>query len=534
MSNNQNLINLFERQATLSPSKIAITYQDQQLTYFEINSRINRLAQHLQSLHIGYHDRVCIYLDNSPELIIAILAAIKILATYVIISPELSSKKQCFIFKDSNCKLIILESHLIENFHTYDLEVKVVLLDEIHNALMLYSSENLYCSYDEKEHDINSQILAIYYTSGSTGDPKGVMVRHISVASRILWHYREYPKIGDETILARHFISTISLLETIGALIFGIKIIIMTRNICRNLPTIRSIVANQNSNVKRLCFTPNLLGVLLSHEPEFIAGFRNIKLWRIVGEAIHYSLLEKFFIHFDSVIVNHYGLTEFATQITKKLTIHNEKTIAFANTASNSDTKVYVLNSDNNIAKNHEVGEICLSGNGIAAGYLNLPELTKQKFVDNPFAIEGMPEFNQILKTGDLGKILSNGDIIYVGRSDDQIKICGYAVNIAEIENALKLSTIVKNAVVVLADTGDKYNELAAYIVCCKKIEHEKEEETIIKDIKLHLTKYLPYYMIPNYYILLDELPVLTNNKIDRKALPTLARTQQAITPKQS
>ncbi|MED4445709.1 non-ribosomal peptide synthetase [Bacillus thuringiensis] len=490
---NKTVFELFEEQAIKTPEKVALKFKEESLTYRELNDKSNQLANYLLKNSVMKESIVGIMADHSIELVVGILGVLKAGAAYLPIDPSYPIERINYMLKDSNSLM------LLTNFEVDDeikFRGKLTNIKDI--ALNLYSKENL-----TKINGLND-LAYIIYTSGSTGKPKGVMIEHKGLTNYIWWAKKMY--LGDENEVMALY-SSISFDLTVTSLftplISGNKIVIYDNDETEFV--LYKILRENIATVVKL--TPAHLTLLRNMNN----SESNIKRFIVGGEDLKVSLAKEIHNSFGGniEIYNEYGPTE--TVVGCMIYKYNEEkdkgvSVPIGYPADNVQT--YILDNDFNTVQTGIVGEIYVSGDGVARGYLNKEELTCEKFIDNPF-IKG----KRMYRTGDAAKYLENGDIEYVGRIDKQVKIRGFRIELGEIEKYLIENEAIKDVVVAYKEDvlGNKF--LNAYLVSTKKV-------TDI-ELKSWLLKYLPKYMIPTNFIYLDEFPLTVNGKVNYDLLPT-------------
>lgn len=466
------LIHLFEEQVLLSANKTAIIFEDKALTYAELNEQANQLGHYLREHYqIKRGDHIGVCLKRSEMMLIAIFGILKSGGSYVPVDPEYPKERIEYILSDSNCNILINETEL----------------SKFKPVAETYSKNNppIICAA--------SDLAYIIYTSGSTGRPKGVMIEHQSVNAFIEWSKKEFGGSDFDTVLGVTSICfDLSVFEIFFTLISGKKLRLLTSPF--------SIDDHLMSSEKILLNTvPSVVGTLLKRK----LGLGAIKVLNMAGEPVppNFSSL----LDCDNIEVrNLYGPTE-DTVYSTSYRIYKNSPILIGSPIAN--TSIYILNANNHLQPLGVIGEICISGDGLARGYLNRPELSAEKFVANPFR-----PGERMYRTGDLGRWLQNGSIEFLGRKDSQVKIRGYRIELGEIESALLNYKPIENTIVVSKTLEGGQQELVAYIV--------SKELLSISAIRTHLNKTLPAYMLPSFFVQLDQIPLNANGKVDRNVLP--------------
>ena len=488
---------LFEQKAKKVPNNIAIKFKDEAISYYELNNKIDYIANVLRSKNVGRKDIVAIMMKRSIDIIVSIFAVLKVGAAYLPIDPEYPEQRIKFMLTDSNASFVLTHSSMEDKIDN----LKVLHIDKLyrHN-----SQENAYVY----EGPISEDLAYIIYTSGSTGNPKGVMIEHKAVVNFIKGITEIIDFNEGKKILALTTVSfDIFVLEALLPLTRGLTVILTDENTQKN-PKLLSNTIIDNC-VDMIQITPSMMQLLVNHDKE-LGCLKNLKEIMIGGEAFPEILLDKIKIYSSAKIYNMYGPTETTvwstvSDLTEKNNIDIGKPIL--------NTQIFIVDESNNLVKEGQEGELCIGGAGLARGYLNRPELTKERFVQNPF-IPG----ERMYKTGDLAKWLPDGNINCLGRIDNQVKIRGNRVELEEIESYLLNYGSINQVVVVAKEGKENTKYLCAYFV--------STEEIPVSDIRNHLLNSLPDFMVPSYFIRLDSLPRTPNGKIDRNSLSEIELQQ--------
>ena len=488
---------LFEKQVEINPEAIAVVFEEQSLTYQELNTQANQLAHHLIYLGVKPNDLVGICLERSLALIVGLLAILKAGGAYVPIDADYPLERLSFIFEDTKIQILLTQAQIAESLPPH--QAQIVCLEKDWSKIEQNSQEN-------PNHSVTADNLAyVIYTSGSTGIPKGVPIVHRSV-NNLLFGVNDIKLDARQRILQ---ISSIafdgSTFEIWGALLHGGRCILFPNSI-PSAQTLQQIIEKEGITIVGL--TAALFNVIIDENPQTLL---KIKQLLIGGEALSVNHIQKALLSLPSTqIINCYGPTENTTftscyPIPRTIKVSLES-IPIGRPISN--TKIYLLDEYLQPVPIGVVGELCIGGAGLAKGYLNRPELTAQKFIPNPFE-----EGSKLYKTGDLACYLPDGNIEYVGRIDHQVKIRGFRIELGEIEAVLSQHQDVKIAcVIVREDTpGDK--RLVAYIVPVTQVTPN------INQLRQFLKSKLPDYMIPSAFEILERLPLTTNGKVDHRAL---------------
>lgn len=482
---------IFEKQVRKTPNNIAVIFEDQSLTYKELNQKANSLAYLLKNTYkIKANEPVGIMVNRSLEMIVSILAVLKSGATYIPIDPTYPKDRIDYMLKSSNAKLLLThkKTNEIINFK---------------NKIPVDLDSNVYFlpNYDLDNTISPNDLAYIIFTSGSTGKPKGVMLKHKNIVNFAFGMNKEFNFTPKDTIASITTISfDIFVLESIVPLLFGSKIVIANENEQINSELFNTLCLKNGVNIFQT--TPSRMQTFMSNSTS-LDFIKKCKYILIGGESFPSSLLESLRKLTNSSIYNMYGPTETAVWSSLKL-LSPSSQITIGKPIAN--TQFYILDNALNPLPYNVSGEIYISGDGVSNGYLNNKELTKKVFINNPFIKNTL-----MYKTGDLGKYTKDGEIICLGRSDQQIKIRGLRIELGEIDSLIsKYPNIKKNTTVKQSINGREF--IFSYFVATKEIN--------ISDLRNYLSKKLPRYMIPSYFVALEDLVYTPNGKIDKKSLP--------------
>ncbi len=513
---------LFEEQVDKTPDNIALVFEEESLTYRQLNQRANQLAHAIRAHYqenfpqgIKADTLIGLYLDRSLEMVISILGVLKAGGAYVPISPEYPQLRVKFMFEDTQTSLIITQAHYKPQLNKWtaklDLVPNLLAIDDVSDDT---PTANLAAINGPKD------LAYVIYTSGTTGTPKGVMVQHSGVVNRIVWMQQKYPLSSSSRVLQKTpYIFDVSVWELLWGNLTGATIIIAAPEIHKEPDKLNELIIK--SGVTTLHFVPSMFASFCDYLQQLQLSFpKNVQQVFCSGEALTVSHVDRFIKtnHDSTLLTNLYGPTEVSIDVTYFDIIEStNKFIPIGRPISN--TQVYVLNEQQNIVQIGATGELYIGGAGLARGYLNQEELTGECFIDNPFATpdDKAKGYDRLYKTGDLVRWASNGNLEYLGRNDCQVKIRGYRIELGEIESALSSLKDVKQAVVIdLENDGHKY--LAAYLIKASGIPIDIEID--IEACRNSLALKLPDYMLPATFTVLDSIPLTINGKLDRGALP--------------
>ncbi len=492
---NRCLHEIFQKQAKEHPDFHAVRFGDTILTYSDLNKRSNQLAAILKRDGVIPEFLVAVYLNRSPEMIITVLAILKAGGAYLPIDPSTPDERLKYIMKDSGVSLIISENSLIQNLPTGDLRVI-----NIQNSYDLISKE----SGEDPEGVVSSEHLAyIIYTSGSTGRPKGTWLQHLGAVNTALALAKVFHISAGKRFFQLASLSfDASVVEIFSTLLSGGCLIMSDRDTLLSEDKLTGLLRDQKVNT--FVAPPSLLAILSEKD------LPDLDVVGSVGEPCTRDTASRWRIgrHF----INGYGPTEVTVCATVN-PIHEDlpltDNIPIGKPIDN--VRAYVLDEQFHPQPRGVPGELCLSSPGIARGYLNNPGLTAEKFIPDPFSDQPGA---RLYRSGDIARSIGDGNLTFVGRIDDQVKIRGFRVEPGEIESVLSNHNDLKKVIVTAREMAPGEKVLIAYYMP----EPDKNPDT--ESLKMFLKKHLPEYMIPVYYVLMDQFPVSSSGKIDRSALP--------------
>ena len=498
---------LFEEQVERSPSSVAVVFEGEQLTYRELNARANQLAHYLKTLGVEPEVLVGICIERSLEMIVGLLGILKAGSAYVPFDPAYPGERLAFMLEDSAVPVLLTQQRLVDRLPKH--EAQVVCLDTQWEAIAQHSEENTACG-------VNAENLAyVIYTSGSTGKPKGVTIQHRSLVNYTTAVSIEYEIEKCDHILQFSSISfDVSAEEIYTSLTSGATLVLRTESMLDSIGVFLQKCRNWEITVLALptAYWHELTAIL---SQETFALPPSLRLIIIGGEK---ALPERWKTWHECVgqrvrLVNNYGPTE----ATVGATIYD---CSAANPALTEvpigrpiqNVQTYILDRNQQPVPIGVPGELHIGGDGLARGYLNHPDLTQAKFISNPLSNE--PGLS-LYKTGDKARYLPDGNIEYLGRIDNQVKIRGFRIELGEIETAISQHPSVKETVVIATENNTGNKQLVAYIV------PQTEVAPSISDLRHFFKQKLPDYMIPAAFVMLDNLPLTQNGKVDRRALPS-------------
>ncbi|MFN6461423.1 MAG: non-ribosomal peptide synthetase [Nostoc sp. DedVER02] len=541
----QTINELFEKQVSQNQNNIAVIHQETKFTYQELNNKANQLAEFLRKLGVQKGEFVGIFKDRDINFLIAILAIYKAGGAYVPIDSTYPPNRIKYMLSNSEVRFIATDYSLINLLpglveDCLKLE-SIICLDDIlsdqikpinKTGLKVYNKldfDNL--TIDNIQH-INDAVDPAYmlYTSGSTGLPKGAIVRHDGAVNHIYAQFDELDLKSDFCFLQSAPASTdISVWQFLAPLLIGGKTVIVDIETVAIPDKLFQVLKSEKITVVEL--VPALFGSLLEYTSQLPISERelpDLKWMMVVGESVSVSWVNKWLKIYPSIkIVNAYGPTEAADDITQfivdKPFDENQRTVPIGKPLANLN--LYILDKQMQLLPIGAAGEICVSGIGVGAGYWKNQEKTNLSFVPNPFtdASQKLPGNRRdlIYKTGDLGRWLPDGNIEFLGRIDHQVKIRGFRIELGEIETFIGQHQAVREAVVVVREENPNDKYLVAYVVPSQEWDqNEQTSSELVQELRDLLKQKLPAYMIPSAILALEALPISPSGKVDRRALP--------------
>ncbi|MFI0263822.1 amino acid adenylation domain-containing protein [Streptomyces sp. NPDC017056] len=503
----------FERQAARTPDATAVVFEDTEYSYAELNTRANRLARRLRARGFGPEQFAAIALPRSAETVVAILGVLKAGGAYVPIDADYPAERITFMLGDASPSVVLSSAEQAERLPAHG--VPLLLVDEDGDTAEPVDGGDL--TDAERTGPLRPEHPAyVIYTSGSTGRPKGVVVTHDNV-DRLFTTTEPQFGFGTDDVwtLFHSFAFDFSVWELWGPLLHGGKLVVVSHEVSRSPADFLELLAREKVTV--LNQTPSAFYQLMQADREAPDVGRSLALRYVVfgGEALDLSRLDDWYArHADDAprLVNMYGITETTVHVSF-LALDRET----AATQSRSliglglpDLRVYLLDEHLQPVPAGVRGELYVAGPGLARGYLRRAGLTAERFVACPFHGHGA----RMYRTGDVGRRRADGTLSYVGRADEQVKVRGFRIELGEIESALARTPGVAQSAVLVREDQPGHRRLVAYVV------PEEPASADLAAVRKHLGESLPDYMVPSAVVPLAELPLTTNGKLDRKALP--------------
>lgn len=476
---------LFEDQAASTPDATAVVYDGAHHSYREVNESANRLAHWLIEQGIGTEDRVAVLLEKSPDLVITALGIAKAGAVYTPVDPTYPQDRLTHILSDSDPRATVREP--------------VTGLDG-------YSTDNP-TDVDRIRPLRPENTAYLIYTSGSTGLPKGVPVSHRPIAEYFAWFGPEYQVSQDDRLLqvaSQSF--DVSIGEIFGMLAAGARLVIPRPGGLSDIGYLTELLRDEG--ITSMHFVPSLLGLFLSLPG--VNEWRTLQRVPIGGEALPGEIADKFLATFDSLLHNFYGPTETVLNCTRYKVEGKQGTRIVPIGTPKINTTIHLLDDALQTVPVGVIGEIYIGGTHVAHGYHRRAGLTAERFIADPFNPGG-----RMYRSGDLARRNADGDVEFVGRADEQVKVRGFRIELGEVSAAISVDPSVGQAVVVVSDLPTLGKSLVAYVTPAADV-----DVADIARIRARVAAALPEYMTPSAYVAIDEIPITANGKIDRRALP--------------
>lgn len=498
---------ILEKQVCSKPNATALSFENTLVTYRELNESANKLANYLRDRGVKPHDLVGVCVDRSPQIVVCILAILKAGAAYVPLDPNYPQERLLYMLRDSGTKLLLTQKGISFKFDEYKNEI--FYLDSDDEKLSSYSSSN---PLNVSKPDDCAYVI---YTSGSTGQPKGVLVTHRNVirlftSTENLFGFTD----NDVWTLFHSYAFDFSVWEIWGALLSGGRLVIVPYWVSRTPVEFYRLLFNEKVTV--LNQTPSAFSQLVDVERvEESSSDLSLRYIIFGGEKLNVQSLKPWLDKHGDVkpqLINMYGITETTVHVTfKRISLDDLNNYVNSVGHPLPDLEVFIVNNKLQPVSKGEIGEILVGGAGVAEGYLNLSDVTKEKFIRLPNLTS-----HKLYRSGDLGSYLGNGEIEYIGRSDRQVKVRGFRIELGEIENVLLKHPSISAAVVSTrkGEQGEIY--IVGYVV---PLSGEKILKSELRD---YLLKKIPGHMVPHSYIFINSIPLTPNGKVDYNDLEEL------------
>jgi amino acid adenylation domain-containing protein len=497
---------LFEQQVERTPNQTAVIFEDQIVSYVDLNRRSNKLAYQLRALGVGPNVLVGICMERSVEMVMAFLGVLKAGAAYVPLDPDYPKDRLDYMVGDSQVKIVLTQERFAELFLNCQCQLHIVD-DEEYQAEQGDENPNIALK--------DNSLAYVFYTSGSTGRPKGAMNTHRAIRNRIVWLQETY-RMGeyDKLLQKSPYSFDVSIWEFFWPLMCGAVLVVAKPKGHLDNAYLWDMI--KHHEITHIQFVPTMLQTFLSEDQA--EDLMHLKHVFLCGEPLTATLNERFNRLMSAQLHNLYGPTEAAVFITSWCSDRDlNRSIIPIGTAI-SGNAMYVLNEQYEMLPPGEIGEMFISGVGLARGYINRPDLTAERFVPDPFSEEPGA---RMYHTGDLGRILPDNTLECLGRNDDQVKVRGYRIELGEINTVLEQHPHIHQAVTIVREDQPGDQRLTSYYTS------GAVHSPSVSELRSYLQQRLTDYMIPSYFVEMVEFPLTPSGKTDRKSLPspTLSRT---------
>ncbi|KJH70841.1 non-ribosomal peptide synthetase [Aliterella atlantica] len=506
---------LFEQSANQNPNAIAVKFDERQLTYEQLNSGSNQLAHYLQKLGVGVETLVGICMEPSPVMVAAILAILKAGGAYVPLDPSYPPERLQFMVEDARVTVVITQDSLL---HLFGGNLNIVCVERDWSAIASASVAN------PITQTTADNLAYVVYTSGSTGTPKGVAIPHKAVSRLVCNPNYINIEITDKVAQCANISFDAATFEIWGALLNGAQLVGINRKVI--LSPLEFTQEIQQQEISILFLTTALFNQIVREVP---SAFSSLRYLLFGGEAVDVKLVQAVMEGAPQHLLHVYGPTENTTFTSWYEVESGAKSVPIGKAIAN--TQIYLLDANLNPVPVGVVGEIYIGGDGLAREYLHRPELTQERFIVNP-RVETLHATSlqhcRLYKTGDLARYLPDGNLEFIGRSDNQVKIRGFRIELGEIETVLNQHNNVREVIVLVRTNVDDDRSIIAYIVPVNNL-----QPTELRDF---LKAKLPSYALPAAIVILPALPLTPNGKVNRAALPApdFAQSELSQTPRTS
>jgi amino acid adenylation domain-containing protein len=492
----------FEAQVERTPDTVALVFEEEHLSYAELNRRANQLAHHLRGLGVGPETLVGVCAERSLEMVVGLYGALKAGGAYAPLDPTYPRERLAFMLADAQAAVLLTQKRLLPTLPAH--EAQVVCLDADWETVGQQSIQNPVSGV------VDDGLAYVIYTSGSTGRPKGAMNTHRGIRNRLLWMQEAYQLVQADRVMQKTpFSFDVSVWEFFWPLLTGACLVVARPEGHKDSAYLVEVVVEQK--VTTVHFVPSMLQVFV--EERKVGACRSLKRVICSGEALPFDLQERFFARLDAELHNLYGPTEAAVDVTfwpcgregKRQVVPIGRPIA--------NVQVYLLDARLESVPVGVPGELHIGGVGLARGYLNRSSLTAEKFIPHPFSSDLGA---RLYRTGDLARYLPDGNIEFIGRIDHQVKVRGFRIELGEIEVVLRQHPGVRETIILTQGDDPGQKRLVAYVV------PNREPALAASELRNFLRAKLPDYMVPSTFVMLDALPLMPNGKVDRRALLTL------------
>ncbi|MFS0655356.1 amino acid adenylation domain-containing protein, partial [Bacillus sp. 179-C3.3 HS] len=496
----ETIVTQFEAQVDQFNDQTALQFGDTVLTYQEMNQRVNQLAHYLRVNGFEKGMTAALFFERSNEMVLSVLAVLKAGGVYVPIDPDFPDERVKHFLTDSDAQFLL--THQVLRQRSVLTAFEGTIIETENESIHLQSKNNLALSV------LPEDLANLTYTSGTTGQPKGNMVTHRNILRTVKQSNYLTIQQQDTVMCISNYVFDAFMFDVFGALLNGAKLIVLPKDNILNMNELSQAIEKEKVSI--LMITTALFHLLIDMKKDSLKNVRKVLFGGERASVPHIvSALE---MMGKDKLVHMYGPSE-STIFTTYYPVNQmeEQAMSVPIGKPVSQTEVYIVDENGHLQPPGVAGELCVAGDGLVKGYYHQPELTNDKFVENPFH-----PGEKMYKTGDLARWLSTGDIEFIGRMDHQVKIRGQRIELGEIEHQLLCHPQLKEVIVTVSN-----DDLCAYFTA--------EEAVSLADLRVHVARELPVYMIPAFFVQLEELPLTGNGKVDRRALPAPSRSVEAV-----
>ena len=489
-----------EAQVARTPEAVAVVFEDRRLTYGELNRRANKLAHHLRRIGVEQESIVGVYIERSLDMVVALLAVLKAGGAYLPLEPTHPSERVAFMLEDAGASVLLTHERLKEGLPRVN--ATTIFLDSRQSPIDEQAAENLPSTVTP------ANLAYVMYTSGSTGKPKAAMNHHRGMLNRLLWMQDLYDLCQSDCVVQKTpFGFDVSVWEFFWPLIVGARLLVARPGGHSDPKYMSELIARERVTIAH--FVPSMLQVFVKH-PD-VAKCESLRMIFCSGEALPVDLQNRCLKRMNVKLYNLYGPTECAVDVSHWTCRPDENRLTVPIGRPAANVQLYVLDHRLYPVPVGMLGELYIGGVQVGRGYLNRPDLTAERFIPDPFGIEPGA---RLYKTGDRARWRADGNLEFHGRLDFQVKIRGFRIELGEVEAVLAGHAGVRESVVVArSDVAGGDQRLVAYIV-------PQGPAPSLDDLRSYLRAKLPDYMVPSAFVVLERLPVTSNGKLDRRALP--------------
>jgi len=502
---------LIEAQVERTPEAVALVYEGQQLTYAELNRRANQLGHYLRAQGVGPEALVGVLMERSLDLVVGLLGVLKAGGAYVPLDPGYPEERLRRIVADAGIAVVLTQERVAAVLA--EPGVPVVCFERDWEQIGQESATN------PESGAVAENLAYVIHTSGSTGTPKGAMNTHRAIGNRLHWMQQRYQLTPADRVLQKTPMSfDVSVWEFFWPLLQGARLVLARPGGHQDPEYLLGLIAREQ--ITTLHFVPSMLQQFLA-ESGVAQQCQSVRQVMCSGEALSLELQERYFEVLNAPLHNLYGPTEAAVDVTSwACQREGERGTSVPIGEPISNVEVYVLNEQLRLAPVGVVGQLYLGGVCVGRGYVRQPGLTAERFIPHPYSRVGG---ERLYRTGDEGRYRADGNLEYVGRADQQVKLRGYRIELGEIEAVLQQHESVSEAAVLVHPNEEGHKQLVAYVVSAS------ETQPATSELRQFMQQRLPIYMLPSIFMFLDAFPLTTSGKLNRKALPAPDSTRPEL-----